>query len=253
MSRILRRFKEKKKELMFIPFFVAGYPSFFFLEDFILKHKDNIDILELGIPFSDPIADGPILEEINYQTIKKGINLKNTLKWLKEKNIPFQIPTVLLLYLNLIYQNLEENLQSIKEIGVEGLVIPDLPLEEGERFLDLFKRYDLDLIFFLSPTTNRERREKILKLAENFIYCISVKGITGERDELSPEGIKFVKEVRLKTDKPLVWGFGISKREHIRSLKGLVDGVIVGSAFAKRLLEGKDLELYFVELYKESV
>lgn len=251
MNKILNKFKEKKK-LIFIPFFVAGYPSFSFLENFLLKHKDRIDILELGIPFSDPIADGPVLEEVNYQAIKNGVNLKNTLKWLKETNISSQIPTILLLYLNLIYQNLEENLQKIREVGIEGLVIPDLPLEEAENLIPVFKKYNLDLILFLSPTTSNERKEKILKIAETFIYCISVKGVTGERDELSPEGIRFIKEIKGKTDKPLVWGFGISKREHIKSLKGLVDGVIVGSAFAKRMLEGKDLESYFLELSGET-
>lgn len=252
MDKIISKFKEKKK-LVFIPFFVAGYPSFSFLEDFILKHKDRIDILELGIPFSDPIADGPILEEVNYQAIKMGVNLKNTLKWLEKTKIPFQIPTVLLLYFNLIYQNLEENLQIIREVGVEGLVIPDLPLEEAEFFLKFLKKYNLDLIFFLSPTTNKERREKILRIAESFIYCISVKGVTGERDELSSDGIRFIREIKGKTEKPLVWGFGISKREHINSLKGLVDGVIVGSAFAKRILEGENIESYFIELSNETL
>ena len=130
--RILNKFKEK--ELVFIPFFVAGYPSFSFLEEFLLKHKERIDILELGIPFSDPIADGPILEEVNYQAIKRGVNLRKTLNWLKDTNIPNFIPTILLLYLNLIYQNLEENLKKIKDVGVEGLVIPDLPLEEFDAY-----------------------------------------------------------------------------------------------------------------------
>ncbi|MCX7942086.1 MAG: tryptophan synthase subunit alpha [Dictyoglomaceae bacterium] len=252
MSKILDKFKEKKK-LIFIPFFVAGYPSFFFLEDFLLKYKDKIDILELGIPFSDPIADGPILEEVNYQAIKKGVNFENTINWLKEKKIPSQITTILLLYFNLIYQNLEKNLQRIKEVGIEGLVIPDLPFEEAESFLELFKSYNLDLIFFLSPTTNKDRKEKILKLAESFIYCISVKGVTGEREELSSDGIRFIKEIREKSNKPLVWGFGLSRREHIRALKGLVDGVIVGSAFAKRILEGKDFESYFLDLFEETL
>jgi len=249
MSRILNKFKEKK--FVFIPFFVSGYPSFSFLENFILKHKKKIDILELGIPFSDPIADGPILEEINYKAVKNGINLKNTLDWIKNTEISKEIPIVLLMYMNLIYSNLENNLKEIKNVGVDGVVIPDLPIEEAENLTSLFKKYNLDLILFLSPTTRKERREKILNIAESFIYCISVKGVTGERDELSYDGIKFIKEIKGKTDKPLVWGFGVNKREHIRSLKGLVDGVIVGSAFAKRILEGKDLDSYFIELYEE--
>jgi len=240
--------KFQEKNLVFIPFFVSGFPSYDYLEKLIKRNKKYIDILELGIPFSDPVADGPVLEEVNYEAIKRGVTLEKTLDWLSKNKIPQEIPTVFLLYLNTIYDDLEKKLKDIKEVGVKGLVIPDLPLEEAENLMPIFKKYQLDLVLFLSPTTRVERRKKILELAESFIYCISVKGVTGERDTLPEEGLKFVKEVRKETEKPLVWGFGVNKKEHIESLKGLVNGVIVGSAFAKRMLEGKDIEDYLKEL-----
>ncbi|HOJ92377.1 MAG TPA: tryptophan synthase subunit alpha [Dictyoglomaceae bacterium] len=248
MSNLVNKIKNRNKSLSFVPFFVANFPSFNFLEEFLMKNKDKIDILELGIPFSDPVADGPILQEINYRSILNGGSFKKTLLWLENSKIPEYIDTILLLYFNLLQNDLENKLNKIKEIGVKGLVIPDLSFEEAKEFLPIFNKYNLDLVLFLSPTTREERKKEILKIAPSFVYCISVKGVTGEREELPEEGISFVKGIRKETDKPLVWGFGVKSKDQIESLKGIVDGVIVGSAFGKKLLLGEDIQEYFDEL-----
>jgi len=253
MSNLQYKIINRKKKLVFVPFFVAGFPDFKFLENFFIKNKDKIDILELGIPFSDPVADGPVLQEINYRAILNGVSLENTLNWLKDTEIPKVVDIVFLLYFNLLYDRLEEKLQKIKDIGVKGLVIPDLPLEESEALLPIFDKYGLDLVLFISPTTRKERREKIIKIAGSFLYFVSVKGVTGERDELPQEGINFAREVKMETDKPLIWGFGIRNKSQIENLYGLVDGVIVGSAFGRKLLEGRDLQSYFDELYEATL
>ncbi len=253
MVNLLDKFREKKKSLLFIPFFVSGFPSFHFLEGFLIRNKDKIDILELGIPFSDPIADGPILQEINYRAMINGVNLGSTINWLAKTEISKKIDTILLLYFNLVQKDLESKLEKFREVGVKGLVIPDLPLEEAETLVPLFTKFNLDLILFISPTTREERIKKIVKIAPSFLYCISVKGVTGERETLLEESIAFVKRVRKETDKPLVWGFGIRSGEQIKTLKGLVDGVIVGSAFAKKILNNEDLQEYFDELYEATL
>ncbi|ACI19187.1 tryptophan synthase subunit alpha [Dictyoglomus thermophilum] len=253
MANLLEKFKNRDKSLLFVPFFVSGFPDFDFLEKFLFKNKDKIDILELGVPFSDPVADGPILQEINYRAMVKGVNLNNTLDWLLDSGITKKIDVILLLYFNLIQNKLEEKLKRFKEVGIKGLVIPDLPLEEAEKLIPLFNEHNLDLILFISPTTREERIRKILDIAPSFLYCISVKGVTGERDRLPEEGVAFISRVKKETNKPLVWGFGLGSSYQINSLKGLVDGVIVGSAIGKRLLNNEDIQDYFDELYKATL
>ncbi|MGB9811437.1 MAG: tryptophan synthase subunit alpha [Dictyoglomus turgidum] len=253
MSNLLEKFKNKSKSLFFIPFFVSGFPSFDFLEGFLLKNKDKIDILELGVPFSDPVADGPVLQEINYRAMVRGVNLNSTLDWLVRSGVSRNIDVILLLYFNLIQNKLEENLKRFKDTEIKGLVIPDLPMEEAETLIPLFNKYNLDLILFISPTTRDERMKKILKMAPSFLYCISVKGVTGERDKLPEEGVSFISRIKKETDKPLVWGFGLSNSSQIAALKGLVDGVIVGSAIGKRLLNNEDIQEYFDELYRVTL
>lgn len=252
-SSLLTKFNNKNKALLFIPFLVSGFPSFNFLEDFLVKNMHKIDILELGIPFSDPVADGPILQEINYQAILRGVNLNNTIEWLGKTEITKKIDTVLLLYFNLIQNSMEEKLEKFQNVGVKGLVVPDLPLEEAERLIPLFNKYNLELILFISPTTRKERIKKIVTIAPSFLYCVSVKGVTGEREALSEESIYFIKTVRTLTDKPLVWGFGIRSGEQIRYLKNLVDGVIVGSALGRRILNNENIQEYFDELYEATL
>lgn len=252
-SRLINKFVTKNKSLLFIPFLVSGFPSFNFLEDFLTRNEKKIDILELGIPFSDPVADGPILQEINYQAILRGVNLRNTIEWLDRTEISKKIDTVLLLYFNLIQNDIEEKLEKFQRVGIKGVVIPDLPVEEAENLVPLFNKYNLDLVLFISPTTRKERIKKIVDIAPSFLYCVSVKGVTGERETLLEESISFIRMVRDLTNKPLVWGFGIKSGEQIRAIKNLVDGVIVGSALGRRLLDNEDIQRYFDELYEATL
>ena len=241
-NRILDLFNQREtlKEKYFMPFLVCGDPLIEQFISLVKKIDPFIDILELGIPFSDPIADGPTVQEANMRAFEAGINTKVALDTIKRIRTFFNKPIVILTYYNILIQgsetiesSLDNTLKLFKESGIDGIVIADLPIEEAGLALKYCKKYNISLIFLIAPTTTDDRLEKILKEARGFVYLISILGVTGAREkvaQITKETITRVKE-KIKSKIPIFLGFGISKPEHVSTLVELgADGIIIGSA-----------------------
>jgi len=241
INRIDRKFKELRgsNKKAFIAFITAGYPSLDITEKLVLEFsKSGVDIIELGVPFSDPMADGPIIQESSEAALRQGVYLKDILELVKRVRRYTDIPIALMTYYNIIFCFKEERFIKIASgYGVDGVIIPDLPPEEGRSFIKLADRHKLDVICFVSPTTSRKRIKYISKMARGFIYYISLTGVTGPRQNLPPELIQNLREIKKIVDKPVCVGFGVSTPEQIRRIWAVADGVIVGSAIVKKIKE----------------
>ena len=241
-NRILKLFKDEKRkdEKFFMPFLVAGDPNIDEFKILVEKIEPYSDIIEIGLPFSDPIADGPTIQEANVRAFNAGINTKVALRAIKDIRKKTEKPIVILTYYNILIQgadtiedSLDKTFKNLKECGIDGIVIGDLPIEEAELALKACEKYDICLIFLIAPSTTEDRLEKILKVAKGFIYLISVMGVTGARDTVAQITKDTIKRMKQKTEKilPVFVGFGISKPEHARTIVDAgADGVIIGSA-----------------------
>jgi len=258
--KISEKFKKVKNEgrCALIVYVCAGDPNFENSKEVVQILKKSADIIELGLPFSDPIADGPTIQQASERALKNGMNTDVYFKFcgeVKDENIPL----VCMTYYNLLYQyGLEKFVEQCCTNGIKGLIIPDLPVEESSELLNLCNRHGIDLIFLISQTSTKERIKKIVENASGFLYLISVLGVTGARKNLNiePKFIENVKSVLRDAGKeiPLAIGFGISNPEHIKSLKNTVDGVIVGSAIINKIKEYdlKNMENFVEELKKAT-
>lgn len=224
-------------KMAFMPFITAGDPDLEFTKELILElAKQEVDLIEIGFPYSDPIADGPVIQASYNRSLGKKITVEKifaALESLKggERALP---PLVGMVAYAIIFRvGTEKFLAGAKKAGLSGLIIPDLPGDEAGEVAEKCRAAGLDLIELVAPTTTPERAEKIVKNATGFLYCISIAGITGERDKLPPELREQLTWLRTKSDIPLAVGFGISRSEHVQELKGLADGAIVGSAIMR--------------------
>lgn len=220
----------------FLPYFPIGYPDYESSVAAIeIMAKEGVDGFEIGIPFSDPLADGPVIQEATQVALQNGTTVKHAVEAvakLRAKGITQ--PMLMMSYANpLIAYGVEKFILDSKAAGADGLIVPDVPPEEAGIFAEICKREGLALIFFLAPTSNEKRIELAAKHATGFIYVLALTGITGERNELPQDLRAFITRIREKTTTPLVLGFGISKEAHVRELHGLVDGFIVGSALVR--------------------
>ncbi len=224
---------------------MAGYPS---LEKSYETAKALIeagaDILEVGLPFSDPVADGPTIQVAHEKAVKDGITPVNVFQLTQKikQNFP-DTPLILMTYYNPIFVMGEEKFcQMAKDSGIDGFIVPDLPPEEAEGFKQIVNKNGLDMIFLLAPTSHEDRIKKIGDMSDSFIYYVSLTGITGERETLPWQELEEkVKQIKKITGKFVAVGFGVSKKEHTQKLSKIADGVIVGSAVVK--LQGKaDIE-----------
>jgi tryptophan synthase alpha chain len=248
-SRLEKTFHELKAkgEGALIGYLTLGDPSIQASERLAAALCENVDILELGVPFSDPIADGPTIQAAIDRALKAGMNTDaafEVVERLRGKGIT--TPFVFMTYYNIVLQyGVERFIKKCRDVGVEGILISDLPVEEAHEVLRFCDKYGVDHIFLVAPTTTETRLKKIVKKARGFLYLVSLLGTTGERKELQEETIEKTRWVleRVK-DLPLAVGFGISKREHVRALINAgADGVVVGSAFVRRVEEmGADAE-----------
>jgi len=248
-NRILELFTNRKNKIekFFMPFLVAGDPNIEVFKKIALLIEPYADILEIGIPFSDPIADGPTIQEANVRAFNAGINTKLALEAIKEIRTKTNKPIVVLTYYNILIQgaetiedSLDKTFKSLKESGVDGIVIGDLPVEEASLTLNVCEKYNICLIFLIAPSTTEDRLKKILKKAKGFIYLISVMGVTGTRNTVAEITKNTIKEIKQKTDimLPIFVGFGISKPDHaITIINAGADGVIIGSAIVNIIKE----------------
>jgi tryptophan synthase alpha chain len=235
---ILKAFERARSErrLAFIPYFTAGFPdkaTFFEVFDYLLREGD---IVEVGVPFSDPIADGPTIQKSSFLALKEGVDLKNIFSWVKKARKKHETPIVLMSYFNPILSfGLESFFKEAKEAGVDGVIIPDLSLEESRVWFK--ERNDIAVIFLAAPTSTKKRLKEISKRSRGFLYCVSVTGVTGARESLPSYLFRFLEEAREVSPLPLAVGFGISKEEQVEKLKGYAQGIVVGSALIKPFLE----------------
>jgi tryptophan synthase alpha chain len=241
-NRILELFEKKKERTIkfFMPFLVAGDPNIEQFKKLALAIEQYCDILEIGIPFSDPIADGPTIQEANVRAFMAGINTKRALEAIKEIRAETNKPIIVLTYYNILIQgsntieeSLDKTFKNLKESGVDGIVIGDLPVEEADLTLKACEKYDICLIFLIAPSTTEERLKKVINMAKGFIYLIAIMGVTGARETVTQITKDTIKRVKLKTKNvlPVFVGFGISKPEHASAiLDAGADGIIIGSA-----------------------
>ncbi len=217
-----------------VAYITTGYPDLNFTEDVILSLKDaGADMIELGIPFSDPVADGPVIEEANLKSLECGFKINNIFE--VSQKVAKEIDTFWMGYFNPFYQKgVEFMTQKAKEFGVKGFIIPDLPFEEASLYKNTVQSQDIALIDFVAPTDSQERIAEILKDSQKFIYMVAYAGITGsgKSEDLS----LVINNVRRVTDTPLFVGFGVNVKTAKQKVEG-VDGVIVGSEFVKVLLD----------------
>lgn len=234
---------ESENRAAFLPYYTVGYPTYDESLDAIQAMADvGADGFEIGIPFSDPLADGPTLQAAAQAALENGVTVRKALEGvqtLRERGVTQ--PMFMFSYLNpLIAYGTEQFVRDAKAAGADGLIIPDLPPEEAHLFAGACEAENMALIFFLAPTSNDRRIEVASAAARGFLYVVSVTGITGARTELPADLTDFIARVREKTDKPLVLGFGISTPEQAQRMNGLVNGFIVGSALVRAADNGVD-------------
>lgn len=257
MNRLDKKFidlKNKNKKA-FITYICTGDPDLDFTKKAVLGFdKIGVDIVELGIPFSDPIADGPTIQRASGRALRNKITISKALALVREIRKRSEIPLVFMSYFNPIFRyGLKRFAKEAASSGLDGVIVADLPFEESKALYEILKSYDIANIFLIAPTTKKERLSKILKRAEGFIYYISLTGITGARKKLSVELGKKLKFIKSLTGKPICVGFGISQALQIKKIKAFCDGVIVGSAIIdviEKNIDKKDLTkkiLYFTK------
>lgn len=228
---------EKKKA--FIPFVTAGDPSLE-MTGKILQRLDSLgcSIAEVGVPYSDPIADGPVIQASYTRALGKGIKLKEIFETVKKVQPTVKMPLLTMLSYAVVFRQGPANFVKLaKEAGFCGAIIPDLLVEESDELSEICRGEDFNLIQLVTPTTPRERAVRIAQRSSGFIYFVSVTGITGERQQLPANLLEQVSWLRERTDLPICIGFGISQPEHVRMLGPVADGLIVGSALVRRIAE----------------
>ncbi len=233
MSNIAKAFENGKA---FIPFITCGDPDLETTAAAVREMvKNGADLIELGIPFSDPTAEGPVIQGANIRALKGGVKTDKVFGLVRELRTDVTVPMVFMTYANVVFSyGAEKFISTCAEIGIDGLILPDIPFEEKEEFLPLCKKYGVDLISLIAPTSEN-RIGMIAKEADGFIYLVSSLGVTGERSEIKTDLSSIVKIIRDNTNVPCAIGFGISTPEQAKSMADISDGAIVGSAIVKLL------------------
>ena len=255
MSNIGKAFENGKA---FIPFITCGDPDVETTKAAVrAAARAGADLIELGIPFSDPTAEGPVIQGANIRALEGGITTDKVFQLVKELRTDVDIPMVFMTYANVVFSYGAERFISLcREVGIDGLILPDLPFEEKEEFADICGKYGVDLVSLIAPTSEN-RIAMIAKEAEGFIYVVSSLGVTGTRTEIKTDLASVVAVIRENTDVPCAIGFGISTPEQAEKMAGLADGAIVGSAIIKLLdqygKEAPDHIYDYVKSMKEAV
>lgn len=255
MSKIKTAFENGKA---FVAFITCGDPDLDTTAAAVRAAVSNgADLIELGIPFSDPTAEGPVIQGANIRALSGGVTTDKIFDFVRELRRDVRVPMVFMTYANVIFSyGAERFISTCKEIGIDGLILPDLPFEEKEEFQPICSKYDVDLISLIAPTSEN-RIAMIAKEAEGFLYIVSSLGVTGTRSEIKTDLSSIVELVRQNTDIPCAIGFGISTPEQAKKMADMSDGAIVGSAIV-RLLEkyGKDAPKHigaYVKSMKDAI
>ena len=242
MSRIKNKFEylKQKKQKAFGVFLTAGYPSLKYSKDIFKKILDSkVDFIEIGLPFSDPMADGPLIQHSSQIAIQQNVSVEECFNIVKEiRQINNDIPIILMGYYNPIHYY--GNLKFIKKAvlsGIDGLIIVDLPMEEDEEFYNLSYKNNLPLIRLVTPTTDEERLKKILKNAHGFVYYVSVTGITGTKSASVNDVKNKIKVIKKITNLPVIAGFGIKNSMDAKKMSSISDGIVIGSSLVNKIEE----------------
>ena len=251
MSNIRQAFENGKA---FIPFITCGDPNLETTKAAVLEAVENgADLIELGIPFSDPTAEGPVIQGANLRALTGGVTTDKIFAFVEELRESVTIPLVFMTYANVVFSyGAERFLSTCRRIGIDGIILPDLPFEEKEEFLPICRKYGVDLISLIAPTS-ANRIAMIAREAEGFIYVVSSLGVTGARAEIQTDLTSIVAAIRENTSVPCAIGFGISTPEQAKRMADIADGAIVGSAIIKFLEKyGKDAP-HFIGEYVKSM
>lgn len=242
MSRIAETLARLRKEGQrgFIPFITAGDPDLQITRDLLVElSRAGASVIELGVPFSDPVADGPVIQRASMRALRKGIGIPDILEVVRDAREKTNVPIVLFSYLNPLLQfGIEKLSVEARRAGVDGLLVTDLSPNESEtaqNLATLLKENDLDRIFLVAPTSTDQRLRMIAERASGFIYAVSRTGVTGERAEVSAEAAKLVARLRAVTDLPVAVGFGISTRDQVSEVWRYADAAVVGSAIVAEI------------------
>jgi len=249
MSKIKNAFANGKA---FVAFITCGDPDLATTAAAVREAvKNGADLIELGIPFSDPTAEGPVIQGANLRALNGGVTTDKIFDLVRDLRRDVTVPMVFMTYANVVYSyDAEKFISTCQEIGIDGLILPDLPFEEKEEFQPLCKKYDVDLVSLIAPTSEN-RIAMIAKEAEGFIYIVSSLGVTGTRSEIKTDLASIVKLVRENSTTPCAIGFGISTPEQAKTMAAISDGAIVGSAIIKIIAQyGKEAPKYVGEYVK---
>lgn len=249
MSNIKKAFENGKA---FIAFVTCGDPDLETTAKVVRAAVENgADLIELGIPFSDPTAEGPVIQGANLRALRGGITTDKIFAFVKELRRDVKVPMAFMTYANVVFSyGAEKFISTCRDIGIDGLILPDLPFEEKEEFLPACRQYDVDLISLIAPTSEN-RISMIAREAEGFIYIVSSLGVTGTRNEIRTDLSSIVKVVRENTKVPCAIGFGISTPEQAKKMADISDGAIVGSAIVKLIEKyGTDAPEHVAEYVK---
>ena len=244
MGTITKMFQglEKGNRKALIPYFTVGFPNQKTFADLVVQANDSgtVDLIEIGIPFSDPLADGPSIQFSSQKALENKITVEKSLNLLSDISRKINRPLVIMSYLNpLLQYGLEKFFKDAAEIGIAGLIVPDLVIEEGKNIESKSKKFNLDLIYLLAPTTNGQRRKEIVKRSNGFVYLVSIAGVTGSRNNLPSHLKDYIQQVKSLTSKPVCVGFGISNPRQAAQVARFADGVIVGSAIVEIIRKEK--------------
>ena len=260
MSRISKKFCALKRSGCggFIPFITAGDPDLATTERLLIElAKAGADIIELGVPFSDPVADGEVIQRASERALRNGVNVQDALTCARKVRQHIDVPIVLFSYFNPLLQFGQEPLAAAAtQAGIDGVLVTDLIPEEAESWTQNLLRHRLDPIFLVAPTTCEKRLARIAQQAHGFIYAVSRAGVTGKRDQMTRDAEALVKRVRAVSDLPVAVGFGISSPEHVRAVWCFADAAVVGSAIVKQIDElgnSPDLVKYIGEFARSLV
>jgi tryptophan synthase alpha chain len=246
MSRIAKTFAKLKEEnrTAFIPFATVGFPELNSTVEIVLAMIEaGANLVELGVPFSDPLADGATIQRTNFKALENGVTTDFCFETARSIRAKTAVPLIFMGYYNPIFAyGAEKYVQKCAEVGVDGLIVPDLAFEEADELLEPCRKYGVDLIFLVAPTSTDERLKAVAEKAGGFIYCVSLTGVTGARTSLPDYLPSYLQRVRQYSDLPLAVGFGISRREHVKAVSELAEGVIVASALLDRMEKANPAE-----------
>ena len=245
MNRIDKKFKalKRQRKKAFIAYVTAGDPDLAMTAKIVLALEAfGVDIVELGIPFSDPVADGPTIQAASQRALAKGASLKKIFAMTSGLRRKIEIPLVFMTYYNPVFKfGVGRFFSECRKTGIDGVIIPDLPIEEAGEAVKTAKKNKVATIFLVAPTTPAGRIKDIAARSTGFIYYVSLTGVTGARKKLHPEVLSNVRAIKLVTGKPVAVGFGVSDPKQARNIARVADGVIVGSALVKIIAGKKDL------------